>query len=90
MAPGDRGDFRARLLWVISEIEKRANVTQFETNFTSVTNEGQTPNVGLAILASPIGASARRGQQPFGLIEPAGRDFQLGLTRDDADSGHGA
>jgi hypothetical protein len=49
MAPGDRGDFRARLLWAINNIEERANVTQFETNFKSVTNEGQTPNVGLAI-----------------------------------------
>lgn len=75
MAPSDRADFRARLLWVISEVEKRANVSQFKTNFTSVTNEGQTPNVGLAILASTIGAPGRRGQQPFGLVEPDGRNL---------------
>jgi hypothetical protein len=42
------------------------------------------------MLASTIGASGRRGQQPFGLIEPDGRDLELGLMRDVADGGHEA
>ena len=68
MASGDRADFRVRLLWVINEIEKRADVAQLEANFTSLTNEGQTLNGSLAILASAIGTSVRGGTPDLGSV----------------------